>query len=59
LLEKLNCQLLPDDIIENQEWKGYRLNPYLVLVNPSQLRGAPSRLSHVSSQMVTSPNVGH
>jgi 7-cyano-7-deazaguanine synthase in queuosine biosynthesis len=59
LLDKLNRQLLPDDIIENQEWKGYRLNPYLLLVNPSQLRRPPSNLSHLSSQMVTSPGVGH
>jgi hypothetical protein len=59
LLEKFNRQLLPDDVIENQEWKGYRLNPYLLLVNPSQLRRPPSKLSHVSNPMVTSPDVGH
>jgi hypothetical protein len=58
-LEKLNRQLLPNDVIENQEWKGYRLNPYLLLVNPSQLRRPPSKLSHVSNQMVTSPDIGH
>ena len=58
-LEKLNRQLLPNDVVENQEWKGYRLNPYLLLVNPSQLRRPPSKLSHVSNQMVTSPDVGH
>jgi 7-cyano-7-deazaguanine synthase in queuosine biosynthesis len=54
-LEKLNRQLVADDVIENQEWKGYRLNPYLMLVKPAQLRGPRSKLSHLSSPRVTSP----
>jgi hypothetical protein len=37
-----------DDIIQNQEWSGYRLNPYLLLVLPAQLRDE----SHPASQLV-------
>lgn len=37
-LVKFDRKLDPDDVIQNQEWKGYRLNPYLLLVNPAQLR---------------------
>jgi hypothetical protein len=37
-----------DDIIQNQEWSGYRLNPYLLLVLPAQLRDE----SHQASQLV-------
>jgi hypothetical protein len=53
-LEKLNRQLVADDIIENQEWKGYRLNPYLLLLKPAQLRSLPPMASHVRTSMVTS-----
>ena len=53
-LEKLNRQLVADDIIENQEWKGYRLNPYLLLLKPAQLRERPSNMSQVPGSMVTS-----
>ncbi len=38
-LEKCDIQLDADDVIENDPWKGYRLNPYLLLVNVSQLHG--------------------
>jgi Queuosine biosynthesis protein QueC len=53
-LEKLNRQLVADDIIENQEWKGYRLNPYLLLMKPAQLREPRSNMSQVTGSMVTS-----
>ena len=51
--EKNNRQIVTDDIIQNQEWEGYRLNPYLVLLKPSQLRHQPSHLSQVSAALVT------
>ncbi|MBX3516791.1 MAG: 7-cyano-7-deazaguanine synthase [Rhodospirillales bacterium] len=35
--EKLGCMLDDDDVIQNQEWRGYRLNPSLFLVAPAQL----------------------
>jgi hypothetical protein len=53
-LQTLNRELMADDIIENQGWKGYRLNPYLLLLKPTQLR-LPARVkSHVSTSVVTS-----
>jgi hypothetical protein len=52
-LEKINRQIVADDIIQNQEWKGYRLNPYLVLLKPSQLRRQPSRMSQLRPRVVT------
>jgi hypothetical protein len=33
-------QLLPDDVIENKGWDGYRLNPSVLLVDPGQMRKA-------------------
>jgi hypothetical protein len=53
-----NCdqQLDADDVIENEGWKGYRLNPYLLLVKPAQLRDRPSPMSQIGSPDVTSPN---
>jgi hypothetical protein len=53
-LKKLNRQLVPDDIIETLEWYGYRLNPYLRLLKPAQLRQRPSNLSQAGSSVVTS-----
>jgi Queuosine biosynthesis protein QueC len=37
-LRAFDQQLDADDVIQNEEWKGYRLNPYLLLVKPAQLR---------------------
>jgi hypothetical protein len=37
-LEKCDIQLDDDDVIQSEAWKGYRLNPYLLRVNPQQLR---------------------
>ena len=38
-LAKFDQQLDAEDVIQNKDWKGYRLNPYLLLVKPDQLRG--------------------
>ena len=54
-LEKVKRQIVPDDIIQNQEWNGYRLNPYLLQLKPSQLRHQPSHLSQLGRQAVTPP----
>jgi hypothetical protein len=35
--EKLGWTLDQNEIIENDRWQGYRLNPRLLLVAPSQL----------------------
>ena len=37
-LEALDVQLTDDDVIQNDPGRGYRLNPYLLLVQPGQLR---------------------
>ena len=37
-LEALDVQLADDDVIQNDPGRGYRLNPYLLLVQPGQLR---------------------
>jgi hypothetical protein len=42
-----------DDIIENEEWAGYRLNPFVVLVEPSQL----AAMSQLDPSDVTSPDI--
>src|SRR3981081_3026688 len=52
-LKKVKRQIVPDDIIQNQEWNGYRLNPYLLQLKPSQLRHQPSQLSQLGQQTVT------
>ena len=52
-LKKTKRQIVPDDIIQNQEWEGYRLNPYLLQLKPSQLRRQPSHLSRLERQAVT------
>jgi hypothetical protein len=54
-LEKVKRQIVPDDIIQNQEWNGYRLNPYLLQLKPSQLRHQASHLSQLGRQAVTPP----
>lgn len=52
-LKKIKRQIVPDDIIQNQEWDGYRLNPYLLQLKPSQLRHEPSQLSQLGRLAVT------
>lgn len=43
-----------DDIIENHPWRGYRLNPYLLLVQPNQLGDlTPGNMSRTSEPNVT------
>lgn len=37
-LNRFDQQLDSEDIIQSKEWNGYRLNPYLQLLNPAQLR---------------------
>jgi hypothetical protein len=53
-LIKLDRQLLPDDVIENKGWSGYRLHPYVLLVRPAQMRSSP-RMSQLASAVVTFP----
>lgn len=52
-LECSGVQLDDDDVIENDEWKGYRINPYLLLVNPSQLQA--DAVSSATSQVDEAP----
>ena len=37
-LEALDVQLMDGDVLQNEPGRGYRLNPYLLLVQPSQVR---------------------
>lgn len=52
-LKRCGRQLGLDDVIENIEWRGYRLSPYLLLVRPAQLRAAGGPMSHPSQAAVT------
>jgi hypothetical protein len=58
-LQMFGRQLDAADIIENQEWKGYRLNPYLLLVKAAQLRESAAPMSQVSAEDVTSRDAPH
>jgi hypothetical protein len=43
-----------DDVVQNRPWLGYRLNPFVVLVDPKQIRGrATSPASRLSDPSVT------
>jgi hypothetical protein len=53
-LNNCDIQLDPQDVVQNEEWKGYRLNPYLLLVKPTQLQGVGS-MSQLNSSAVTTP----
>ena len=53
-LTKFDRQLDADDVIQNEEWKGYRLNPYLLLVKTTQLREQSQAVSQVGAANVTS-----
>jgi hypothetical protein len=58
-LQTFDRQLDAADIIQNQEWKGYRLNPYLLLVKPTQLREESTGMSQVDNPSVTSHGPPH
>jgi len=53
-LDSRDIQLDLEDVIQNEEWKGYRLNPYLLLVKPAQLQGVGTT-SQLNSPVVTTP----
>ena len=53
-LNNCDIQLDPEDIVQNEEWKGYRLNPYLLLVKPTQVQGV-GPMSQLNSSDVTTP----
>ncbi len=36
-LDKLDVQIADDAVIQNVNWRGYRLNPYLLQIQPGQL----------------------
>lgn len=50
--DKAGTYLDPEDVIQTQNWAGYRLNPYLLLVDALQL--APESSQH-SARTVTTP----
>jgi 7-cyano-7-deazaguanine synthase in queuosine biosynthesis len=58
-LDRCGRKLDLEDVIENKEWQGYRLNPYLLLVNPAQLRAREPSMSQVTSRGVTSRHGTH
>ena len=51
--EKFGHSLDTNDVIQNQEWKGYRLNPHLLLSWPAQLRDQKGPVSRLKPQDVT------
>lgn len=53
----LGRELGEDDIVENQSWAGYRLNPHLLMVKPAQLRKPGPLMSQRPSGDVTSRSV--
>jgi hypothetical protein len=53
-LQHCDKQLDLEDVIQNEEWKGYRLNPYLLQVKPGQLQES-STPSQLGSSSVTAP----
>jgi 7-cyano-7-deazaguanine synthase in queuosine biosynthesis len=53
-VQKLGYPLDTNDIIQNQGWSGYRLNPYLLIVQPAQLKGPSSTMSQLAQGAVTS-----
>jgi hypothetical protein len=42
-LEAFDVQLADDDVVQNEPGRGYRLNPYLLLAQPGQLRDGTRR----------------
>ena len=53
-IEHCDTQLDLEDVIQNEEWQGYRLNPYLLQVKPGQLQES-STPSQLGSSSVTTP----
>jgi 7-cyano-7-deazaguanine synthase in queuosine biosynthesis len=53
-LKGCDIQLDDHDVIQNEEWKGYRLNPYLLRVKPAQLQDTEA-VSQVAPALVTTP----
>lgn len=51
-LERCQYHLDREDVVQNLSWEGYRLNPYVRLVDPIQVRPA-ARTSRVSKSSVT------
>jgi len=43
-----------DDIVQNRQWQGYRLNPYIRLVAPHELR-VPGRVTAFEGDVTTRP----
>jgi hypothetical protein len=56
---RLDRELDDDDVIENIEGKGYRLNPHLVLVSLQRLNSATPAVSQVSKPSVTTGGADH
>jgi hypothetical protein len=54
-LECSGIQLDDDEVIENDAWEGYRINPHLLLVSPSQLQAdaTSATMSQVDEAPVT------
>lgn len=48
-LEVLDVHLGEDEVIQNNKWHGYRLNPYLLRVEPAQLRNT-DQAGHVTTR---------
>ena len=46
--------VMMDDLIQNRQWKGYRLNPFLIPVSPSELRSETGKRSQLEAEDVTS-----
>jgi 7-cyano-7-deazaguanine synthase in queuosine biosynthesis len=51
-------QLMSDAVIENKRWEGYRLNPSLIPVQPSDLRARSGRMSQLEPVHVTCRTAG-
>src|SRR5205807_1354526 len=58
-LTAFDRQLDADDVIQNEQWKGYRLNPYLLLVKPAQLQEESAAVSQVNASDVTTRDAAH
>ena len=50
-LEALDVQLADDDVIQNDPRRGYRLNPYLLLVQPGQVRDNDQALAECHASL--------
>ena len=49
-----------EDVVQSRPWSGYRLSPFVILVDPQQIRGAAtSTASRLSGTRVTTPDADH